>query len=135
MITIDLRSPIPVVDQIVRSLTEAVLAGTVAPGQALPSARQVAGDLGVHWNTVARAYRVLADDGLVYVVRGRRAVVRPKEHWAQAARASAVAEILGHLRAAVRHARSVGMEGSELRALLDREYCASGERSHPCSSS
>jgi DNA-binding transcriptional regulator YhcF (GntR family) len=30
----------------------------------------------VHWNTVARAYRRLADEGLVVVRRGRGAVVR-----------------------------------------------------------
>ena len=44
--------------------------------------RQLAGDLGVHWNTVARAYRRLADEGLLTVRRGRGAVTRdqPRTH-------------------------------------------------------
>jgi DNA-binding transcriptional regulator YhcF (GntR family) len=35
----------------------------------------LAGDLGVHWNTVARAYRRLADEGVLLVRHGRGAVV------------------------------------------------------------
>jgi DNA-binding transcriptional regulator YhcF (GntR family) len=40
--------------------------------------RQLAGDLGVHWNTVARAYRRLADEGLLIVRRGKGVVARDR---------------------------------------------------------
>ncbi|MBN1423101.1 GntR family transcriptional regulator [Candidatus Fermentibacteria bacterium] len=121
MITIDLSSPTTVVDQLVQSLKEAVVTGAVSPGQPLPSARQLAGDLGVHWNTVARAYRHMADEGFVHVVRGRRAIVRQKTDWSAAARREARTMVLASLREAVAQSPRAGIDADELRALLSRE--------------
>lgn len=75
MLKIDLASPKPLEEQIVVGLRQAVAQGLVKPGDELASVRQLAGDLGVHWNTVARAYRRLADEGLLQVRRGRSAIV------------------------------------------------------------
>jgi DNA-binding transcriptional regulator YhcF (GntR family) len=75
-IRIDLDDARPLEDQIVTALRNGFARGAIAPGQELPSVRQLAGDLGVHWNTVARAYRRLADDGLLNVRRGRSVVAR-----------------------------------------------------------
>ncbi len=78
MIRIDLSSPRPIEEQIAAALRQALAQGEVAPGGELPSIRQLAGDLGVHWNTVARAYRRLADEGLLLVRRGRSVVVKDR---------------------------------------------------------
>ena len=75
VIRIDLDSPKPLEEQIVGGLRQALAQGALGPGAELPSVRQLAGDLGVHWNTVARAYRRLADEGVLLVRRGRGAVV------------------------------------------------------------
>ena len=82
MIRIDLNDPRALEDQIAVGLRQAIAQGDVGPGENLPSVRQLAGDLGVHWNTVARAYRKLADEGLLTVRRGRGAVTRdhPRTH-------------------------------------------------------
>jgi GntR family transcriptional regulator len=79
MIRIDLNKPQPLEEQITGALRQALAQGTLAPGDDLPPVRQLAGDLGVHWNTVARAYRRLADEGLVTVRRGRGAVARERQ--------------------------------------------------------
>jgi DNA-binding transcriptional regulator YhcF (GntR family) len=76
MIRIDVGSSTPLEEQIVRAFRQALAHGAAAPGEELPSVRQLAADLGVHWNTVARAYRRLADEGLLVVRRGRSVVVR-----------------------------------------------------------
>jgi len=76
VIRIDVSGPKPLEEQITLALRQALAQGGIAPGDELPSVRQLAGDLGVHWNTVARAYRRLADEGLLIVRRGRGAVVR-----------------------------------------------------------
>jgi GntR family transcriptional regulator len=76
VIRIDLNDARPLEDQIAAGLRHAIAQGGVGPGTDLPSVRQLAGDLGVHWNTVARAYRRLADEGLLTVRRGRGAVTR-----------------------------------------------------------
>ena len=73
-IRIDLDDQRPLEDQIAAGLRQALAQGGFAPGADLPSVRQLAADLGVHWNTVARAYRRLADEGLLAVRRGRGAV-------------------------------------------------------------
>ncbi len=77
MIVIDVAGPEPLEEQIYRELCRAIAAG-VFPGERLPSARQLGGDLGVHWNTVARACRRLADASLVIVGQGRAVVVRER---------------------------------------------------------
>ena len=72
---IDLRSGTPVYRQIVDSLRRILVAGQVRPGEALPPVRQLALDLGVHFNTVAQAYRLLAEEGWLDVRQGRGATV------------------------------------------------------------
>lgn len=76
MISIDLESAIPLEDQLRKALRTAIARGEVKPGEALPSVRQLAADLDIHWNTVARAYRRLGDEGLLSVRRGRGAIVK-----------------------------------------------------------
>ena len=72
---IDLASPRPVYEQIVSGLRAVFVSGEFAPGEQLPTVRQLATDLGVHHNTVAESYRVLAEEGWLDLRRGRGAVV------------------------------------------------------------
>ena len=74
MIQIDVAGSRPLEEQIAAALRHALANGTIRPGDDLPPVRQLAGDLGVHWNTVARAYRRLDQEGLLRVRRGRGAV-------------------------------------------------------------
>jgi GntR family transcriptional regulator len=76
VIRIDLNSAVPLEEQIAAAIRQSLARGDVAPGEDLPSVRQLAADLGVHWNTVARAYRKLSDEQVLTVRRGRGAVVR-----------------------------------------------------------
>lgn len=76
MIRIDLDSPVSLEEQIRGEIRAAIARNEIRPGQPLPSVRQLGADLGIHWNTVARAYRRLRDEGLVRVGQGRGVVVR-----------------------------------------------------------
>ncbi|MBU6385038.1 MAG: GntR family transcriptional regulator [Pirellula sp.] len=75
MITILLDSPVPLHDQLVSELRGLIAQGKLAVGDELPSVRQLAADLGINLNTVARAYRELTDAGLLTSARGRGTVV------------------------------------------------------------
>ncbi len=75
MIEIDPRSPVPLGEQVRLGLRRAIAEGELAVGDQLPPVRQLAGDLGVNLNTVARAYRELEREGLVKAARGRGTVV------------------------------------------------------------
>jgi len=75
ILRIDLASLRPVYEQIVSGLRALLVAGEFAPGEQLPTVRQLAIDLGVHHNTVAESYRVLAEEGWLDLRRGRGAIV------------------------------------------------------------
>jgi DNA-binding transcriptional regulator YhcF (GntR family) len=62
-IRIDVDSEVPAYRQIVDALRTHLVSGRLKPEDTLPPVRQIAGDLGVHFNTVAEAYRVLAEEG------------------------------------------------------------------------
>jgi len=89
VLEIDLVSHLPVSEQIVRGLRATLLAGQFRPGDQLPSVRQLAMDLGVHHNTVAGAYRQLAEEGWLDLRRGRGATVIERPTPASTPRADA----------------------------------------------
>lgn len=76
LLQIDLTGDAPLYRQISGSLRRAVRDGAVSAGDRLPAARDLARSLDVNMHTVLRAYRELADEGIVELRRGRGAVVR-----------------------------------------------------------
>jgi GntR family transcriptional regulator len=74
-IRIDLSSPVPAYQQIVDAIRALLVEGELAPGAVLPPVRRLAMDLGVHFNTVAEAYRVLAGEGWLDLRRRHGATV------------------------------------------------------------
>lgn len=65
-----------VYEQIVRQIHEAVKTGALKPDTPLPTVRQLAGDLMVNRNTVARAYRILEDQGIILTAGRKGTFVR-----------------------------------------------------------
>src|SRR5262245_1367523 len=70
LLHVDVRNGLAVYDQIVRQVKFAVANGALASGDMVPSVRELARDLAINPNTVARAYRELQDDGVLEAVRG-----------------------------------------------------------------
>lgn len=69
-IAIDLDGSVPVYRQIADQLRSLAARGELPSDGVLPSVRQLSRKLGVNLNTVARAYRLLADEGQVEVRHG-----------------------------------------------------------------
>ena len=74
MLTVDPDSPVPPYEQVRAGIAAAAAAGDLPAGHRLPPVRQLAADLGLAANTVARAYRELEQAGLVET-RGRNGTV------------------------------------------------------------
>ncbi|HNQ07110.1 MAG TPA: GntR family transcriptional regulator [Tetrasphaera sp.] len=74
MLSVAPESVTPAYEQIVTQVIGAIREGALAAGARLPTVRQLAGDLGLATNTVARAYRELEARGFV-VTNGRKGTV------------------------------------------------------------
>jgi GntR family transcriptional regulator len=70
-IKIDFRSDQPIYIQIVEQIRRLVASDDLKQGDQLPTVRQLATDLRVNFNTVARAYRLLDEAGLISTQQGR----------------------------------------------------------------
>jgi DNA-binding transcriptional regulator YhcF (GntR family) len=120
LIQLDLASPVPAYRQIADSVRAQLVGGGVPPGTLLPTVRLLAVDLGVHHNTVAEAYRILAAEGWLDLTRRRGATVLERN----AARATPEVEarFLDRLRSLVSEARAAGVPvgtlATELRKIL-----------------
>lgn len=71
VVEIDFRSHIPIYLQIVEQVERMVATGLFQPEDQLPTVRQLAAELRVNFNTVARAYRLLDEAGVISTQRGR----------------------------------------------------------------
>ena len=70
-IQLDFRSGAPIYTQIVEQVKQQVVSGELKPGDQLPTVRALALELRVNFNTVARAYRLLDEAGIISTQRGR----------------------------------------------------------------
>ncbi len=79
LITVDFDSNVPIYRQIADQIRALVARRQLSNGDELPSVRRLGTMIGVNQNTVARAYRILAEEGLVLLRHGAGArVSEPK---------------------------------------------------------
>ena len=76
-IEIDLTSKIPIYVQIIDQIKHMIATGEISPDDQLPTVRQLATDLRVNFNTIARAYRMLDEEGLISTQHGRGTFILP----------------------------------------------------------
>jgi GntR family transcriptional regulator len=67
---VDPRSAVPVYQQVVEGVKEAVARGVLTPGDKLPAVRELAMELTINHNTVAKAYQELEREHVIEVIRG-----------------------------------------------------------------
>lgn len=117
MIVVDRSSEEPAYEQIAGQLRELIAAGKLTAGSSLPTVRSLASDLGVNLNTVARAYRLLEEEGFVGIRdRSGAEVIAPSP------RPPAEREDLRQsLRRLLAQMRQAGISFEELRRLTNCE--------------
>ena len=113
---IDLDSAVPAYRQIVDGLRILLVTGKLVPGSELPSVRRMALDLGVHFNTVAEAYRTLAEEGWLDLRHGRSARVVYRD--APDPTSRQLDDFLYRLRALIAEMLAKGARAEDLRAAL-----------------
>jgi GntR family transcriptional regulator len=77
--TIDLHTGVPVYRQLIDQVRGGIAAGSLSPGDQLPTVRQLAVDLAINPNTVMRAYRELELGGLLETHQGTGTFISDKK--------------------------------------------------------
>ena len=118
-VSLNLESPIPAYRQIAGDLRRHLVDEQLKPGDMLPPIRQLALDLGVHFNTVALAYRLLADEGWLELKRRRGATVIARNA-PRAVDRRQVDHLLRQLEQIAAQLRSAGMSSRQITSALRR---------------
>lgn len=79
MISIDIRSRVPIYEQLIEGIKMQIINGVLEKDEQLPSVRQLAQELTINPNTIQKAYRELERDGLIYSIRGKGSFVNAVE--------------------------------------------------------
>ena len=112
-IVINTSDSVPVFAQIIEQIKKAVLSGELSPGSALPSIRQLANDLELNHNTVAKAYRLLERDSVIQTRGYRGTFIHPD------AKANSTVDlnawVMSKLSETIKAFRESGVTDSEIR--------------------
>lgn len=119
LLRIDPAASQPIFEQIGDRVKEAVAGGRLAPGDRLPSVRELAKELSINPNTVTRAYQALEQDGVILRRQGagcfvsdRRSTLRDAERKRRLREAA---------RRAVTEAFHLGFGEAEIQAAVEAE--------------
>jgi GntR family transcriptional regulator len=122
LLHVEVGNGLAVYDQIVRQVKFAVADGALRSGEMVPSVRELARELAINPNTVARAYRQLQDDGVLEPVRGTGLSI------AAAARRHCQSErsklIRARMRLVLDEALQSGLEPREIESLMQDELAS-----------
>jgi GntR family transcriptional regulator len=109
-------SAVPISRQIAQQISTLCAAGSLAPGDRLPSVRELARELAVNQNTILRVYERLCGDGLLEMRQGQGTFV------AIQARANASpgqrARLIDELRQLARQGMSLGLSPEQFHELV-----------------
>lgn len=121
-------SPIPIYEQIVAQVTFDIASGSLAVGELIPSVRDLAQRLGVHPNTVARAFQELERNAVIVARRGKGMEVTPEAP--ALCRAERQRIVRERIRAALREARASNLSADEIRRLVEEELASVNGQTH-----
>lgn len=122
MLKLNLKSGVPICDQIVNGFIRMKALGLSKDGDQLPSVRQLALELCVNPNTVQKAYQMLESAGVIYSVKGKGSFFSDGEM----ADMSVIKVAKKDFSAAVISAVELGMTKAELEKIV-AEVCENGE--------
>ena len=119
MIKVEETSGIPIYLQVVTGMKKDILGGVFGPDDRLPSIRDLALELKVNPNTVAKAYQEMEAQGVIYFKRGQGAFVAPRteEDRMQEAK-EAISKLLSEV---LEIAKSLNIGHEEVQALLHEQ--------------
>ncbi|MGA2062470.1 MAG: GntR family transcriptional regulator [Thermoguttaceae bacterium] len=119
---IDFQNGLPIYEQVVRQVKFAIAGQDFKEGELVPSVREIARELAINPNTVARAFRQLQTDGVLEPVRGTGLAVASGA--AERCRKERVELIRARFTQVLTEAMQSRLDPDDLRALVERELSA-----------
>jgi GntR family transcriptional regulator len=110
-------SGVPLYLQLIEQVKHAIETGAIRAGEQLPSVRQMAEDLVINPNTVARAYRDLEQEGIIELKHGSGAFIRDS----MVARSRLMQKAQTVLESAFDRLESFDLTEDEIRRLVENE--------------
>ena len=108
----------PIYAQIVAQIGQAIARSELSPGDKLPAVRKLASELVINPNTVARAYTLLEQEGLVRTKTGAGTFVTdPQLRHTDAAQINILAERMDNI---ITQSLNLGLSREEIQGLLQR---------------
>lgn len=126
---IDPRNGLAIYDQIVRQVKFAVASSVLRTGEMVPSVRELARELAVNPNTVARAYRELQNDSVLNNVRGTGLEVSPEAH--ERCSEDRTRLIGERLRSVLLEARQSGLADADIRRIAEQQFLELNREARP----
>lgn len=119
-LNLDPESSVPIYIQIEDSIHSLIAAGQLQPGEQLPTIRELAANIRVNLNTVARAYFELDREGVISTQRGRGTFVSGKLDENQIAK-KRLKLLSSIIESAVQEAHNLGYSGDEIKKVFQEE--------------
>ena len=116
---IDRASPLPVYVQLAEQIRLLIHRGALAPGDPLPTVRELAVALSLNANTVTRVYRDLQQEGLLRLERGLGTFVAPRQQREPTLADRDYQRIVKRTRELVVLCRELGLTARELAQLVE----------------
>ena len=119
-LSIDFESSVPIYVQAEEQIHSLIAAGQLRPGEQLPTIRELAADLRVNFNTIARAYLELDREGVISTQRGRGTFVAGVPDEEQMSR-KRLKKLHAIVRSALDEAHRLGYEPGEIAEVFEEE--------------
>ena len=118
MISLDLKSGLPIYEQLKRNIVRLVAIGAAKGGDQLPSVRSLARSLGINPNTVQKAYQDMEKEGLILSVVGKGSFFSDRNVILEKSKS----DFLGAFGKQIKEAVALKIEKAELSAVIDKVY-------------
>jgi len=127
MIKVETKSFIPIYEQIKKELKSKISQGILKANEPLPSIRELATQLLINPNTVARAYRELEQEGFIYTRKGKGCYV--SDNSSSLVKEEGTNVLNQAFDRAIEEAKKLKLEPEEIRRLFEQrlEQVAEGE--------
>ena len=126
MFQLDLKSRKSIYEQVIDSFKEEIVSGVLAPGEKMPSVRDLSKHLTINPNTVQKAYRELERKGYCYTVSGLGTfVAKPENITADTEKTN---ELKAELARLIQELRYQNVSSDAIRETVENALTNRGER-------